>query len=66
MLHFWTLSIVWDSSGDMVPDDGLDDRGLEIPGGERDGFSLLQRFQTRFRTYSVSRSEGTGCPFCKC
>jgi hypothetical protein len=41
MLHFWTLCIVWDSSGDIVSDDSLDDRGLEIPGGEKDYFSLL-------------------------
>lgn len=58
MLHSWILFIVLDSSGDIVPDGGLDDRRLEVPGGARDGLSLLQRIQTRFRTYSVSCSEG--------
>ena len=60
MLHFITLYSVWDSSGDIVSDGGLDNRGLEVPGGARDGLSLLKRIQTRFRTYSVSCSEGTG------
>jgi len=60
MLHSCILSIVLDSSGDIVPEDGLDDRRLEVPGGARDGSFLLQRIQTRFRTYSVSCSEGAG------
>jgi len=60
MLHSWTLYSVWDSSGDIVPDGGLDDRGFEVPGGTRDGLSLLQRIQTHFRTYPVSCSEGIG------
>jgi hypothetical protein len=58
MRHFWTLSIAWDSLANIVPDNCLDDRRLRVPGGARDGFSILQRIQARFTQPPVQKVLG--------